>query len=593
MTDLISNFHFLRPWWLLLLIVPLLGYRSFFSGMRNISAWEAVCDKKLLDFLLVKGSSRQRSFIGYTAIIGIVGAVLALSGPSWQKKNMPAFTPANPVMLLLNLSSDMDIGDVTPNRLSRAKFAINDLLGELKAQMGLMVYSDEPYLISPITDDRQIIANLLPAVNRDIMPTNGDKLGRAVDLAVERLKSGNYPNGTIVVFTADAGQEFNAALEACAAAAAAGYSVNIIGVRSESNEKLQMLADKGKGLYLSVNGGLGKLVAAINGKMSSELKKTENEREIWEDGGYYLLFIPLLCCLYFFRRGILVLAVWLAMSATASAGFFTNADQDAARSFAQGEYETAAQNFSRSDWKAAALYRQGNYAEALKYYQKGNDTEALYNQGNALAKSGKLEEAVKKYEEVLKQKPDHADAKFNLEYLKQQQQEQQQSAENQNNSENDKENGQQSQSQEQSGENSDSANEKADDGEQGENNSDGQNDKGQSDNNGTSSGQNSDNSGNGEQQPADGSQNAQAQAGSENGQSADNAESSVPSGNDPDEQSDEEAEGIATHSQDDKGNFDEQSQAKEMAYRNIPEDAGGLLRAFIRKEYNKNRYGDK
>nr|QIM10596.1 batB [uncultured Alphaproteobacteria bacterium] len=593
MTDLISNFHFLRPWWLLLLIVPLVGYRSFFSGMRNISAWEAVCDKKLLDFLLVKGSSRQRSFIGYTAIIGIVGAVLALSGPSWQKKNMPAFTPADPVMLLLNLSSDMDIGDVTPNRLSRAKFAINDLLGELKAQMGLIVYSDEPYLISPITDDRQIIANLLPAVNRDIMPTNGDKLGRAVDLAVERLKSGNYPNGTIVVFTADAGQEFNAALESCAAAASAGYQVYIVGVRSGNNEKLQMLADKGQGIYLNVNGGLGKLAVAINGKMSSELKKTENEREIWEDGGYYLLFIPLLCCLYFFRRGILVLVVWLAMSATASAGFFTNGNQDAAHFFAQGDYETAAQNFSRPDWKAAALYRQGNYVEALKYYQKGNDVEALYNQGNALAKSGKLEDAVKKYEEVLKQNPDHTDAKFNLEYLKQQQQEQQQSAENQNDSDNEKDNEQQSQPQGQSGENGDSANESTDNGEQGENDSDSQNDKGQSDNNGTSSEQNSDNGGSGEQQPTDGSRNAQAQAGSENGQSADSTESSVPSGNDPDEQSDEDAEGTAGRSQDEKGDFDEQSQAKEMAYRNIPEDAGGLLRAFIRKEYNKNRYGDK
>lgn len=586
MTDWINNFHFLRPWWLLLLIIPLFGYRSFFSGLKNISAWEAVCDKKLLDFLLVKGSSGQRSFIGYVAIIGIIGAVLALAGPSWQKKNMPAFTPANPVMLLLNLSSDMENTDITPNRLARAKFAINDLLKSINAQVGLIVYSDEPYLISPVTDDRQIISNLLPAVNRDIMPTNGDKLGRAVNLAVERLKQGGYPRGTITVFTADAGQEFNSALEACAAAAFDGYQVNIVGVRSGDNEKLQMLADKGKGLFLNVNGGLELLVADINDKISSELKKTENEREIWEDGGYYLLVVPLLCCLYFFRRGILVLLIWLALSSEAFAGFFTNSNQDAARSFAEGDYAAAARDFSSPDWKAAALYRQGNYAEALKYYQKNNDAEAVYNQGNALAKGGKLEEAIRKYEEVLKQVPDHADAKFNLDYLKQQQQQQQQNGSDENNQQNEQQN------QNSSGDNGDSADESTD-GNQGENDTDNRKNDGQSDNSGAAASQDSNNDGNGDQQPADGSHNSQAQAGSENGQSADNAESSVPSGSEPGEESDDDAEGTAGRRQDEKGDFDEQSQAKEMAYRNIPEDAGGLLRAFIRKEYNKNRYGDK
>lgn len=587
----ISDFHFLRPWWLLLLIVPLLGYRSFFSGLKNISAWEAVCDKKLLDFLLVKGSSRQRSIIGYMALAGIVGAVLALAGPSWQKKKTPAFVPANPVMLLLNLSSDMEAGDVTPNRLSRAKFAISDLLEELKAQTGLIVYTDEPYLISPITDDRQIVANLLPAVGRDIMPTNGDKLGRAVDSAVERMKQGSYPQGSIVIFTADAGQEFNAALDACAAAASDGYQVSVVGVRSGDNEKLQMLADKGQGLFLNVNGGLDKLVAEINGKMSSELKKTENEREIWEDGGYYLLIVPLLCCLYFFRRGILVLLLWLAFSAEASAGFFTNADQDGARSFAAGDYGSAAEKFNRPDWKAAAFYRQGDYAAALKYYQKENDAEALYNQGNALAKSGKLEEAVKKYEEVLKLAPEHEDAKFNLEYLKKQQQQQQKQNQNNNSDENQEQNQQQNQSG--NDDNSAGDNKKQQDG-QGENNGENKQKDGQSDDSGSPQQQNSDNGGGGEKRPADGSDQKQAQSGGESGQTADQAENTVPSGSEPGEKSDEDAQGTAgRRSEDEKGEFDEQSQAREMSYRNIPEDAGGLLRAFIRKEYNKNRYGDK
>ena len=71
------------------------------------------------------------------------------------------------------------------------------------------------------------------------------------------------------------------------------------------------------------------------------------------------------------------------------------------------------------------------------------------------------------------------------------------------------------------------------------------------------------------------------------------AETPTPSPSDPQEKTDEEATAQGGYTQDDKGEFDEETQAREMAYRNIPEDAGGLLRAFIRKEYNKNRYGDK
>lgn len=52
MEEFFRDFHFLRPWYLLLLFLPLLFYWKFFRGVRNKSSWEAVCDKRLLDFCL-------------------------------------------------------------------------------------------------------------------------------------------------------------------------------------------------------------------------------------------------------------------------------------------------------------------------------------------------------------------------------------------------------------------------------------------------------------------------------------------------------------------------------------------------------------
>ena len=53
MQQFIADFHFLRPEWLWLLLLPLLLYRLYFKGLQNVSSWEGVCDPNLLDYLLI------------------------------------------------------------------------------------------------------------------------------------------------------------------------------------------------------------------------------------------------------------------------------------------------------------------------------------------------------------------------------------------------------------------------------------------------------------------------------------------------------------------------------------------------------------
>ena len=583
-----SDFHFLRPLWLLLLIFPLIGYRYFFASRRNISAWEAVCDKNLLKFLLIKGNSRQRSFIGYSAIIGIIFAIIALSGPSWQKKEAPVLTPINPVMILLNMSSDMDSNDLQPNRLSRAKFTIDDLLKEIQAQVGLIVYTNEPFIISPITEDKNIISNLLPAITDDIMPENGDRLYRAIDMAITKLKEEGYPFGNIIVIAPDVGQDFEKALSSASAAAQSGYKVNTVAARADKSEKLALLSSKGDGVYTDVK-NISALVSTINSQISSSLEQSKNKQETWIDNGYWFVFVPLVCFLVFFRRGVFIFLLITMFSFSAHAGFFTNQNQDGIKFFEQGNYAKAAKSFEHPQWKASALYKQQKYNEALKLFEKDDSIEGIYNQGNSLAKLGKIEEAIQKYEQVLEQNPNHEDAKFNLEYLKQQQEQQQNQ---QSNSEDKNDNNQSSEN------NNEQQKDESDQNSEGHDNENNQeNQDNEQNNNDDSSSQNEQDSlseNNQDEQNQQDRQNPQDSTGEKNDDAGENMPQSLPSDSSQNEKSDKENSAQAQKQEEDvKGDFDEETQAREMTYRNIPEDAGGLLRAFIFKEYNKNRYGDK
>ena len=57
MSEFLSNFHFIRPFVLLLLLLPLGFFWHYARSRGRNSSWAQVCDKNLLDFLLVKGSS--------------------------------------------------------------------------------------------------------------------------------------------------------------------------------------------------------------------------------------------------------------------------------------------------------------------------------------------------------------------------------------------------------------------------------------------------------------------------------------------------------------------------------------------------------
>ena len=666
MTDFIQNFHFLRPWVLLFFILPIIFYFKKI-GLKNLySSWENICDKNLLDFLLSDKARHKKISIGKYFYTGLIAAIIAAAGPSWKKIEIPTFVIENPSMIVLSLAQDMQLTDVSPSRLGRSKFIISDIADSLpEGQFGLEVYSQEPYVITPLTDDVKIIKSLLPQITPDIVPDQGDRLDRAIDLAIERFKSAGYSSGNIILFASDIGQRFDLALEKAEAAAKLKYSLNIFDASFSGNDKLQLLAEKGNGLYMSIkNPDISKLVGKVKTENQDKVALSQNLRSTFLDYGYYLVFICLICMMPFFRRGLLILFL-CCFSLQAHAGLFMNNNQEGLSLFEQQQYDKALEKFDNSLWKGVTLYKMDKQEEALKEFSKEKTDKNLYNAGVILTKMCKYEEALKMFNEALELNPKNEDATYNKKVLEelfekakedpsvlkcqdeQEQQQQQQNQNQQNNSENNQNqeenqsdqnqdqnqnqdrqqeqqqqsgqqnqqdenndnsqqnnNDQQQQSQENSSDKNNSENEQNQNQQQSEQQqSDQQNDEQQKNEDSSQNKENNDkedNSSN-QQSTADNDQNQKPdekgnQPDKANNDDGDEQKSQNKEGNDNNgsEMQEEEVEAQVMNAKegDDDTEYNEEALALQRRYREIPEDVGGLLREFIRKEYRKDRYHD-
>ena len=73
MNDLFHNFHFLRPWLLVFLLLPLLLFFKKLKTGGNASSWADVCDKNLLNFLLVSNSGQRHFSVKKLIYTGLAG----------------------------------------------------------------------------------------------------------------------------------------------------------------------------------------------------------------------------------------------------------------------------------------------------------------------------------------------------------------------------------------------------------------------------------------------------------------------------------------------------------------------------------------
>jgi Ca-activated chloride channel homolog len=442
MNALDFHLHFLRPWWwLALLPLPFALWALARSGGGR-AALARLVDAALLPHLVHDAGVRRRFALSLCATAWVL-AVAALSGPAWQKMPAPLYVNGAARVVALSLSDDMLAQDMPPDRMTRARFAVHDLLDAAgDARTALVAYAGAAFTVAPLTDDKHTVLNLLGALQPDVMPVPGNDAATGIEKSAALLEQSHVKGGEIVLVTDTAD---DAAVAAAKSARSRGIRVDVLGIGTaqgapvpqqnggfasdthgvlmarRDDAALRAVARAGGGHYVVLDDA-GTSVATLGKPTAQSARASYAERaRLWRDGGIWLLPALLLFGALAFRRGwllVLVLAVLPIGMPVAHAStwdsLWANRDQRALQALQHGDVATAQKLATTRGMRGAADYRAGHYAEAAKAFAGSDDARSRYNLGNALARQGDYQKAIAAYREALKLDPQFADARANL-----------------------------------------------------------------------------------------------------------------------------------------------------------------------------------
>ena len=142
------------------------------------------------------------AWLAVLAGFALLVVILALSGPSWQKLPDATYSARDARVIALDLSMSMLAEDLRPNRLTRARFRLADLLENTEeGQVGMVSFAGDAYIVSPLTNDMNTIANMLPALRPDIIPVAGSRADLALEMAAALLERSGHSRGEILLVT--------------------------------------------------------------------------------------------------------------------------------------------------------------------------------------------------------------------------------------------------------------------------------------------------------------------------------------------------------------------------------------------------------
>lgn len=323
-----NSFHFLRPEWLLALVPVLFILWQLMKMRGSDHAWRKACDPHLLTHLLIQSETNPKRVPLFLLACGWILTVIALSGPTWSRLPETVYRNLSSRVIVLDVSPQMLADDIKPNRITRAKFKVQDLLNAISdGQVGMVAFSQQAFTVSPLTQDAATIGAMVPELDPTMMPIQGNSISAGLQKAMLLLQQAGASTGEIILITGNTPTTNDLAM--ATKLKQQGYHLMVLAIGTANGSPvptangylhdqagaiitskldfsaLAALARNGGGSLINFsndNSDLQKLLRPQSG-LTLQAEKTQQTVAAWRDQGRWFLLACLPLAALGFRKG--------------------------------------------------------------------------------------------------------------------------------------------------------------------------------------------------------------------------------------------------------------------------------------------------
>lgn len=366
----------------------------------------------------------------YGYIVTFVFIVLALTRPVIVQEPIKTQELLNDVVVAVDLSYSMQATDILPSRLGFAKEALVELVkSETQSRFGVLGFTTNAIVLSPLTQDSQLLLHLFSGLNEKLIMTKGSSVMPALELARKMSLS---PKVSVVLLS-DGGDELNYDDEA-AYAKENKIVVNVLMIATKNGGTLrlangELLKDEMEDIVVSrQNSAIEQISSRTGGVYTTDISeilsalKSQRDDEYKADVTivqnielfYYLVVLALISFLLSvttLKRYVLAFLLLFGVSLQADVLLFMKNENRVAfergvNLYKIGEYEKALSSFSsvkssKEDIKSIVYFNIANTQVRLKEFKKAR---VSYEKSLTLSYSKEADENLEYIKNVKEQK---------------------------------------------------------------------------------------------------------------------------------------------------------------------------------------------
>lgn len=293
-----------------LALVPLLVV-IFWAAMRwKRKAFKSFGDRNVFGRLMPDYSKGKPIAKFILLLLAYSFLVVGIANPQIGSKLEEVERKGIDLIIALDVSNSMLAEDIKPDRLTRARQAISNLIDGLSGdRIGMIVFAGKAYMQLPVTTDYAAAKLFLSTVDTKIVPTQGTAIGDAIELAVNSFEENDHSKAIIII--TDGENHEGDALKQAELAAEKGINIYTVGmglpegapipvynrynkrvgykkdnqgntvITKLDKDMLGQIASEGNGIFVMANNaqvGLNKIFDKINA-----MDKTEFESKVFSD----------------------------------------------------------------------------------------------------------------------------------------------------------------------------------------------------------------------------------------------------------------------------------------------------------------------